>query len=378
MNTYKQIFILLFAISLFGSCKNTPESEETVPENTAESNQLVFSKTILESAKMSLEPITIHDFFDIVQATGSIQVPVDSKAEISPMVAGFVSSIPFIVGDNVRKGDLLFQLQNHEFIAMQQRFLEVKEELKFLQSEFERQKLLAEENINSQKNFQKASSDYKFKLAQYNGLRETLKLLNVDMAQLEDGVFTSKIRIYSPIDGFISDINTAIGSYVAPGDVLSSLINTSHKHLELEVFEKDVFKLANGQDIRFRVPDVGNAYFAGTVFQVNKSIDMERRTLLVHGHLADKQANFLQGMYIEAEILTDKLSGLAVPTKALLEEEGNFYVLLFQSENDKEMVFEKTPVNVGRITDQFTQILGSSLKAGDMIMDEGVFSLMGN
>lgn len=378
MNTYKQFFVFLFVITLFGSCKNKPEASETAEPTTVDNNLIVVSKALVESTNMSLGTLSTEDFYDVVQATGAIEVPVNSKAEISPMTAGFVSTILHIVGDKIKKGELLFQLRNPEFIAMQQSFLEVKEELKFLQSEFDRQKLLSEENISSQKSFQKASSDYKLKLAQYNGQKETLKLLNVDMTKLEQGDYTPNIRIYAPIDGFISGIYTAIGSYVAPGDVLMSMINTSHKHLEVEVFEKDVMKLANGQGIRFRVPDASNTFFDGTVFQVNKAIDMERRTILVYGHLADENANFLQGMYIEAEILTDKHSGLAVPSRAVFEEEGDFYILVYQSENDKEFVFEKTLVLPGRISEHFTQILSSSLKPGDKIMDKGVSRLLGN
>ncbi|MCG2687790.1 efflux RND transporter periplasmic adaptor subunit [Candidatus Parcubacteria bacterium] len=378
MNTYKQFFIFLFAIVLFSSCDNAAEPTESEAESPIENNQFVVAKSLLESTNMSIGQVINHDFYDIVQATGAIDVPMSSKAEVSPMVAGFVSSLPFVLGDKVKKGDLLLQLQNPEFIGMQQAYLEAKEELSFLQTEFERQQILADENISSQKSFQKASSDYKLKQAQYNGSKETLKLLNVDLVKLDQGVFTSNICIFAPIEGFISSINASIGSYVAPSDVLLSLINTSHKHLEVEVFEKDVLKIENGQAIRFRVPDAGNAYYDGTVFQVNKAIDMEKRTLMIHGHLSNEHTNFLQGMYVEAEILTEKINALAVPSRALIEEEGQFYVLRFKEAAGEDLVFEKIAVEVGRITEQYTQILGTEIKLGDKIMDKGVFRLVGN
>jgi cobalt-zinc-cadmium efflux system membrane fusion protein len=378
MNTAKKIFVFLFAISLFTSCDNASELAESVEENTVESNQFVVAKSLLETTNMSIGEVITHDFYDIVQAMGVIDVPMRFKAEVSPMTAGFVSSIPFLVGDRVKKGDLLFQLQNPEFIEIQQNYLEAKEELKFLQAEFDRQKILVEENISSKKSFQKASGAYNLKLAQYKGLKETLDLLNIDMAKLDSGEFTSDIRIFAPIAGFISGINASIGTYVAPGDVLLSLINTSHKHLELEVFEKDVLKIENGQAIRFRVPDAGNTYFKASVFQVNKAIDMDKRTLLIHGHLADENANFLQGMYVEAEILTEKINGLAVPSRALAEEDGRFYVLRLKEESGEDLVFEKIAVKLGRITERYTQVLSANIQAGDKIMDKGVFRLVGN
>lgn len=378
MNPYKQIFILLFSLLLFNSCKNSTEVVSNEPEEAVNSNQLVVQKSTFDKTNISLGEIQAQDFYDIVQSTGMIDVPMNAKAEVSPMVAGYVANIPRLIGESVKKGTLLLQLQNPDFIKMQQSYVETKEELVYLTAEFERQKLLSEENISSLKNFQKANSDYKLKQAQFNGIKETLKLLSVDLVQLEQGVFTPNIRIYAPIDGFIAAINCSIGSFVSPGDVLLKLINTSQKHLELEVFEKDVLKLEPGQQIRFRVPDAGNKYFEGQVMQINKSIDLEKRTLTVHGKVKNDNYPFLQGMYVEADILTNKLSGLAVPSRAVHEENGQSFILVYQSENDKEYVFDKVKIEVGRVSEQFTQVLSPSFQDGTKILDKGVFRLMGN
>lgn len=378
MNRYTQLFIFLFAIALFTSCGSSSETEVLVEENSNPQNELVISKKLQETTNMTIGQAINHDFYNVVQATGAIDVPMSSKAEVSPMVAGFVSRIPYVVGDKVQKGELLLQLQNPEFITMQQAYLEAKEGLSFLQTEFERQKQLAEENISSQKNFQKAQSDFLLKKAQYNGMKEMMKLLNINLSKLDQGEFTSNIHIYAPIEGFISNINASMGSYVAPGDVLLSLINTSHKHLEIEVFEKDVLNIEKGQAIRFRVPDAGNDYFDGTVFQVNKAIDMDKRTLMVHGHLKNEDVNFLQGMYVEAEILTEKVNALAVPSRAIVQEDGEYYILRFKEANADDLIFEKVSIELGRITEQFTEVLNSKLKAGDKIMDKGVFRIVGN
>lgn len=378
MNTYKNIFIFISAFALLNSCKNSIEPTENETETAAETTQVVLDKSLLERTKMTIGEIVEQDFYDVVQATGAIEMPANSKADISPMFSGFVNAIPYLVGDKVEKGSLMFQLQNPEFITMQQSYLKAGEELKFLQSEFERQKLLANENLNSKKNFQKASSDYQSKLAEFNGMKEMLALLNVDLSKLDKGFYTSKINIYAPINGFVSGIYTSIGTYVSPGDRILTLINTAHKHLELEVFEKDVLKIENGQKIRFRVPDAGNEYYEGSVFQVNKAIDMDKRTLLVLGHIANESLNFLQGMYVEAEILTEQIKGLAVPTRAIAEENGQSYILRFVEETNESLIFEKVFVKFGRITEQYAQIIDSDLKAGDKIMDKGVFRLVGN
>ncbi|MBN1651142.1 MAG: efflux RND transporter periplasmic adaptor subunit [Bacteroidales bacterium] len=378
MKTIKAFIFLIFALVLISACKNSAEPVENNQEKSGNTNQFLVSKSLFETTNMNIGQVSNHDFYDIVQATGVIEVPMSAKAKVSPMIAGFVSKLPFIIGDYVKKGALLFELKTTTFIQLQQTYLEAKAELAYLQSEFERQKLLAQENINSKKSFQKASSDYNLKKAQYQGLKETLELLHVDMNKLDKGMYTPDVRVYAPIDGYITDIKASIGSYVEPNEVLLSLVNTSHKHLELEVFEKDVLKIERGQGIRFRVPDAGNLYYNGVVIQVNKVIDMDRRTILVHGHLADENVKFLQGMYVEGEILTNKINGVAVPSRAVAEENGQAYLLRFQEVSGNDFVFEKVFVKLGRVTEQFSQIVSDNLAPGDKILDKGVFRLVGN
>lgn len=378
MKTFKAFIFLFFAMLLFSACKNSAEPVENSQENTEKENQFLVSKSVFENTNMSIGQVTNYAFYDIVQATGVIEVPMSAKASVSPMIAGFVSKLPFIIGDKVKKGELLFELKTTAFIQLQQAYLEAKAELVYLQSEFERQELLAEENINSKKSLQKASSDYKLKLAQFQGLKETLMLLHVDLNKLDKGNYTSDVRVYAPIDGFITDIKASIGSYVEPNAVLLSLVNTSHKHLELEVFEKDVLKIEQGQSIRFRVPDAGNVYHNGVVIQVNKVIDMDKRTILVHGHIEDENVKFLQGMYVEGEILTNKINGVAVPSRALAEENGQTYLLRFKEASNNDFIFEKVFVKLGRVTEQYVEIVSDNIVPGDKILDKGVFRLVGN
>ncbi len=378
MKTFKAFIFLFFAMLLISACKNSAEPVENSQENTEKENQFLVSKSVFENTNMSIGQVTNYAFYDIVQATGVIEVPMSAKASVSPMIAGFVSKLPFIIGDKVKKGELLFELKTTAFIQLQQAYLEAKAELVYLQSEFERQELLAEENINSKKSLQKASSDYKLKHAQFQGLKETLMLLHVDLNKLDKGNYTSDVRVYAPIDGFITDIKASIGSYVEPNAVLLSLVNTSHKHLELEVFEKDVLKIEQGQSIRFRVPDAGNVYHNGVVIQVNKVIDMDKRTILVHGHIEDENVKFLQGMYVEGEILTNKINGVAVPSRALAEENGQTYLLRFKEASNNDFIFEKVFVKLGRVTEQYVEIVSDNIVPGDKILDKGVFRLVGN
>jgi len=135
---------------------------------------------------MEIASPTNHDFDVSVKASGKIDVPPTNKAKITTFIGGYVKSSRLLIGDKVTKGQSLITLENTEFLDIQKDYLEVAEQITYLKSEFERQKLCMMKNFIS-KNYLKAESDYKKAYGMYLSLREKLLLLNINPAQVEKG-----------------------------------------------------------------------------------------------------------------------------------------------------------------------------------------------
>ena len=71
-------------------------------------------------------------------------------------MGGYIKKTPLLIGDVVKKGQLLVTIENPDFITLQQEYMEVKQQLVYLASEYDRQKTMREENITSQKSFSKS------------------------------------------------------------------------------------------------------------------------------------------------------------------------------------------------------------------------------
>jgi cobalt-zinc-cadmium efflux system membrane fusion protein len=80
-------------------------------------------------------------------------------------------------------------------------------------------------------------------------LEEKLRLIHINPNSLHENNISKSIRIYSPIDGFVSKVNVNIGKYVTPSDVLFELVNPADIHLNLKIFEKDLNKIFIGQNV---------------------------------------------------------------------------------------------------------------------------------
>jgi cobalt-zinc-cadmium efflux system membrane fusion protein len=367
----KQLYILVLTL-LFIGCKK----EETTPATTEDDGLVRVTQAQFQSAGMVISSPVMKDFDETIKVSGKIDVPPQNRAKVTTFIGGYVKSTQLLVGDRVSKGQALLTLENTAFIDIQKEYLEVAEQLKYLKSEFVRQKTLYDEKITSQKNYLKAESEYKRAMATYQSLKQKLILMHISPVQVEKGKFTSVITIYAPISGDIVIMNANVGMLMNPEDVILEIVDTDHLHLELAVFEKDILKVTKGQKIKFTVPEATKEVFNAEVHLVGKSIEGNDRTINVHGHLEDEsKQRLLTGMFVEAAIVFDTKKGLAVPTEAIIKENNKYYVFTLVT-NKNEYAFKKLAVSLGEQNEDFSEILpNTSINASTKILTKGVFDL---
>ncbi len=338
---YKTVFLFVF-FGLTGCGEKDKEVNEQTKEN--ELDLLQITTTQFERNGMQLGTIKELSFPKVIHVTGMIDVPPENRAVISATMGGYIKSAPLLIGDRVKKGQLLVTLENPEFIAMQQAYMEVSGQLSYLKSEYERQKTLVEEKITSEKNYLKAESDYKTAFAKYNGLEKQLILLNFSPNEVQQGKLSSVTSLYAPIAGSITKVNVSRGTYVSPAMAILEIINNDHVHLELAVFEKDIMNVKKGQSVDFRIPEASNTLFKGEVHLVGASIG-ENRTIKVHAHIENEDAaNFLTGMFVEASIITERKTAMGLPEEAIGSLDDEYYVLKLYEKTQSDYFFERIPV----------------------------------
>ena len=369
------------AILLITSCSS--ESENT-PVEVAQGDIPVqgdykITANQFESSGMKLGKIEMKEFYDVVRAKGMIDVPPEYRTSVSTYFGGNVKELRLLTGEEVKKGQTLFVLENPDYVQMQQDYLEAKGQLSYLKSDYERQKNLVEDNVSSQKKFLKAESDYRVTNVKVESLGKKLKMMNIDPNSLTMENITSTIRITSPLDGFITAINITKGVYLNPSQTAISIVNTDHLHLELDIFEKDISKVKVGQTIKFKIQEEGNTEYEGTVHLVNKNVDIEKRTIGIHGHLIDDQVakRLSPGMYVEADIYTASDSKPSLPREATVDLDGNLYVLVLETSENEEYVFREKEIKAGASNREFIEITNTDDFTSDaQFLISGAFNLI--
>lgn len=342
------------------------------------SSDIIFvTQEQFDQSNMKLGSMVERSFPEVISANGVIDVPPQNKAIIHAKMGGYVKSTSLLVGDHVKKGQLLFTIENPEFVTIQQSYLEAKEQLVYLKSEYERQKTLFQENITSQKNYLKAESNYKTTQASYNGLKKQLQLLNILPSEVEKGKFTATINSYAPMSGNITKINVSKGSYITPTTTMMEIIDNEHIHLELSVFEKDILKIKKKQKIYFKTPEASDEMFTAEVYLVGSSID-ENRMIKVHGHPMDTSQSFLTGMFVNANIVYNTVLSKALPEASIVAtESGNFILSLISKKNDG-YEFKKIKVATNYTHDGFSSIESEEeFTENTLFLTSGAYPLIG-
>ena len=370
--------LILSTLLVLISCGADTESSAVNSENEATSTDVVITQKQFELGKMEFDGFTEQSFDGVISVTGLIDVPTESKSIVSAYFGGYVKEIVLKQGQMVKKGQTLFVLENPEYLQTQQDFLEAKSQLNYLKSDYERQKELSKDNITSQKSYLKAEADYKVTLARFESLKKKLGLMNLNAGNIDESNLRSTIVVTSPITGYITEISATRGMFLNPSDVALTILNTSDMHVELNVFEKQLGKIKVGQAVSFRLQDDDQKYTANIEI-INKSIDLEKRTVMVHCPVKNTTAatNLIPGMYVEAEIVTSEGKGMALPESAVISMGDAFFVLLKKGTIKDKYSLEQRKVEVGERKNGFVEILNvSSFGNEAQFLTRGAFNLI--
>ncbi len=370
--------LLVVQVMLLFSCGEKKNTETSSAQAEAADGSITITKEQFNTSSMALGRLEEKPFPVTIQTNGMIDVPPENRAVVSATMGGYIKKTPLLIGNSVKKGQLLVTIENPEFIILQQEYMEVQQQLNYLKAEYTRQQTLREENITSQKSFLKAESEFKTTNARYNGLKKQLTMINISPAQVEAGNISSIASIYAPISGSITQMNVTKGTYVSPASPILEIIDNNHIHLELSVFEKDIMKIKKGQQIRFRIPEASEEIFEAEVYLIGTSID-ENRTIKIHGHLHEEgKTNFLTGMFVDAGIVTENTTAKGLPSEAIVALEGKFYVLRTTATKDTGYTFEPLEVQPGNTVDKFTEIINAAaFLESDTFLTKGAFDILG-
>ncbi|WP_338875900.1 efflux RND transporter periplasmic adaptor subunit [Spirosoma sp. SC4-14] len=295
-----------------------------------------------------LGKVEYRNLGQLLQVNGRLAVPAQSQQTITALLGGFVRSLPLLVGQPVRKGQLLARIENPDLIQIQQDYAETSSRLTYLEAEFARQQELSRENISALKVLQQTTADLHATRARVNGLAHRLRLVGLSPQAALTGKFSSQYTITAPVSGVITDVTATAGGYVQPSDVIAQITSNEGLYAELTVFEKDLPRLREGQRVSIRLNNERTKERMGQITYINRAIDTDRSVRVV-ARLDRPDSQLAPNTFLKASLDLGNSRVTALPEEAIVSAEGKDYIFVV---TDEEIPDEHEEGKAGHTDDE--------------------------
>src|SRR5262245_15721733 len=338
----------------------------------AASHGVVAAQNMPPPPAVSVTPVVSRQ----VTETGTFigRVTAIDKVDIVARVPGFIEERTFEEGQNVKKGELLYRIEQATYKAAveQQRANLAKAKATQVNAKLQLERareLVRNQNISQATLDQRAADEA---AAQAN-VMEAEALLN--QAQINLGY----TEIRSPIDGRIGLASFTEGNLVQPSSgKLSTIVRQDPIYVIFQVSERDVLeykrRVAESADknphvtVHLKLPN-GSAYpHAGTSNFIDVQVDPNTDTVAVRVEVPNPEniliASGIVGVTVERG---GPKSVLVVPQAAVLLDQAGSYVLVVDQASKVEQRRIVTGIEQGRDI-----VVTNGLREGELIIVEGI------
>ncbi|MGC9512692.1 MAG: efflux RND transporter periplasmic adaptor subunit [Fidelibacterota bacterium] len=275
-----------------------------------------------QAVEVQTEVVKRHTVEEKVSASGRVK-PV-TQVDISANVAGEIIEMNVKDGQNVRKGQVLAQLDKVRYeaavVSARATYSSTKVAFEKAKKDLKRAQALYESGNLSQADLDQA-------LAEYESIQSNLAQAESSLKQAEDNL--SKTTIISPIDGTIIQVRKEAGE-IALGsqfqaDIIMVVADLSKMEVEVDVNENDVVRVSLNDPVEIEIDAIPDTSFKGVVTDIanlaqSTGLGTQEAvtyfTVLVE--MLEVPDMMRPGMSATVEILTDKAENtIAVPIQSV-------------------------------------------------------------
>ncbi len=315
---------------------------------------------------VEIDSVRIGAIQEVRQFTGTVH-PVN-RYIVSPKLSGRIVRIQKNIGDSVRRGELLAQLDDDEY---QQAVREAEANLKIAQAslaEAESQLLLASQELErvqqlKDRGFASASEyDAATMTHEAQGSRLTLARALVD--QREAALNSARIRLdytrlTAPEPGFVGERFVDEGELLAPNAPVLSVVEIDEVFVRTTIVERDYGRLNIGQPAEVEVDAYPGRRFVGRVARIAPMLDEASRMAPMEVEVANEALDLKPGMFARAEVvLAERDSARLAPASAVVDRAGERIVFLVDLE---QKTVRQIPVVVGITNAETVEILSPAI-----------------
>jgi len=375
------LFLILGGVLFEAACGSKPSAE-------ASSSAAAPKAVVISTAAASLRQVSAG-----FEETGSFVA--DESSDIAPPVAGRVIATPVNVGDFVKQGQVVCELDHRdaqlkldqvraqldeataavrgaqsriglnatrtfdasavpEVAAAKAGYESAQAQARLAAADAKRYENLVKTGDVSQSAFEKAHTQQETADAQANAARQqyeaalngakqsygavessqaSLESMRAQLAQAEKGL--ADTTIHAPFDGYISARPVAAGEHVALTDKIATIVRVGTMKLQLQTPEQRSARASIGMTVVAHVSAFPDRDFQGKVSAINPSVDPNSRAFILEAHFNNPKAELRPGMFATARVLLPGTEdAVFVPRTAVIHDRTTDANQVFVIENN--------------------------------------------
>lgn len=342
--------------------------------------EITLDPAAVQNLQLRFSPAELRTVTKPVLAPGSVHLNGKKVFVITPKIDGTITADPHSLGDKVKKGDVLAQIQSADLAGMIANYVAAEEAMQFAVAAAAQEKKLADQNLSSTEQLREANMRLTEAITAHARALQPLKLLEFNEGTIHqflsnvDGADYTSLEITAPEAGEIIEKDLRRGAAVDHDHSLFTIADLSELWVDFQVALRDAPNLSIGDEIRVE-SSVTTKERDAEIIYIAPIADERSRTVMARALLENPDRKWRPGTPVFVSVTAGKNaeSALTVPTGAIVDFEGGKAVFVKQGEN----VFLPVPVEPGVSDGSFTSIL-SGLQAGQTVVSQNAAQLKGH
>ncbi|MBR9978371.1 MAG: efflux RND transporter periplasmic adaptor subunit [Bacteroidetes bacterium] len=344
MNSFRNLLLLTAVLSLClatGGC--SPSGDDDQADGTADS--------------LRSEPVRIIEmqYTEIARrVTYSAHLHAQDEVHLAPASPGRVDRLHVDVGDRVRKGQLLVEMDSTQ---LQQATVQ----LRRLETDFRRLDTLRKAGSVSQYQFDQLKTQLDIARSNVSFLRDNTTL-RAPYSATVSGRYYESGEMYS-------------GAPTTPAGkaAVLSLVNTDRLKAMINVAERYYPQVKTGLEVDIRADVYPDRSFSGRVTTVHPTVDPATRTFTVEITVPNTAELLRPGMFARAVLDLERVRAFLAPAIAVMKLQGSDERFVFLEEAG---MARRVTVALGDRHDDQVEILSDAIEAGDHLIVAGQSKLV--
>jgi membrane fusion protein (multidrug efflux system) len=270
----------------------------------------------------------------------------NESVDVTAKVSNLVTAVRFDEGQQVRRGDLLVELDGAQARA---------------------ELAIAEAAVTESRSQYKRSRE----------LYSTRALSEAQLDQIEAALNANEARVLvaqarlgdtmirAPFAGRVGLRRVSLGSLVNPGTVITTLDDTGTIKLDFTVSESFLSSVTPGLAIAAHSIAYPGRTFEGKVASVDSRVDPSTRSVTVRALVPNPEGLLKPGMFLNVRLSRGAADALLVPEQALVPEQGDVFVFVLKGNSVEKRLIRTGQRRVGEVE------VVQGLAAGERVVSEG-------